>query len=180
MIPVERSLRQLFHQVVSECYDSTLGMHDLEISTYVADLLTEFCRADNVYRIRDSDGHPVHELNRMLAAADPVMGTAASFDEEREIRKHIGDYTLFFAGMYPESMHLWRQGHGESFFEMVQAGKESYYIVSQFDLFEYASEAPFFGRLSTSFEDCIYGLSLVRGELDALKAIPPSNAHSAK
>jgi hypothetical protein len=56
---------------------------------------------------------------------------------------------------------------------MVQAGKESYYIVSQFDLFEYAQEAPFFGRLSGSFEACIYGLNMVRGELDRRKAISP-------
>lgn len=173
-MPEDISLRQLFHQVVFRCYDSGLGMHDAEISTYVADLLTEFCRADNVYRIHDAQGRPVRELNQMLAAADPVLGTASSFGEEREIRKHIGDYTLFFAGMYPESMHLWRQHHGEGLFEMVQAGKESYYIVSQFDLFEYAEEAPFFARLSTSFEDCIYGLNLVRGELDRLKTPAPS------
>ena len=56
---------------------------------------------------------------------------------------------------------------------MVQAGKESYYIVSQFDLFEYAQEAPFFARLSGSFEACIYGLNMVRGELDRRKAISP-------
>ena len=177
MIPLEHSLRQLFHQIVLECYDSRLGMHDPEISTYVADLLTEFCCADNVYRLRDFAGHPVSELNRMLAAADPVLGSAASFDEEREVRKHIGDYTLFFAGMYPESGRRWRQCGGESFFQMVQTGKESYYIVSQFDLFEYASEAPFFARLSTSFEDCIYGLTLVRGELDRLKSPATSTAH---
>jgi hypothetical protein len=175
-MPQESSLRQLFHKVVSQCYDSCLGMHDAEIATYVADLLTEFCRADNVYRIRDAQGHPVRELSGMLVAADPVLGTAASFDEEREIRKHIGDYTLFFTGMYPESMHLWRQCQGEGFLEMVQAGKESYYIVSQFDLFEYAQEAPFFGRMATSFEDCIYGLNLVRGELDRLKALAPPYA----
>jgi hypothetical protein len=175
--PQQHSLRQLFHDVVSECYDSRLGLHDAEIWTYVADLLTEFCRADNIYRIRDAHGNPVREVGEMLVAADPIHGTAASFDAEREIRKHIGDYTLFFTGMYPDSMHLWRHRRGESFFEMVQAGKESYYIVSQFDLFEYALEAPFFGRLSTSFEDCIYGLNLVRDELDRLKAIaPPSSA----
>ena len=57
---------------------------------------------------------------------------------------------------------------------MVQAGKESYYIVSQFDLFEYKQEAPFFARLSGSFEACIYGLNMVRGELDRRKAISPS------
>ena len=87
--------------------------------------------------------------------------------------EHIGDYTLFFTGMYPESMHRWGQQQRDSFFQMVQAGKESYYIVSQFDLFEYAREAPFFARLSGSFETCIYGLNMVRGELDRLKAISP-------
>ena len=51
---------------------------------------------------------------------------------------------------------------------------KSYYIVSQFDLFEYAKEAPFFGRLSSSFEACIYGLNMVRSELDRLKAIAPT------
>lgn len=174
-MPQEHSLRQLFHEVVSDCYDSRLGMHDSEIATYIADLLTEFGRVENIYRVRDLHGNPVRELTEMVLAADPIHGTAASFDEERQIRKHIGDYALFFTGMYPDSMHLWRSRGGESFFEMVETGKESYYIVSQFDLFEYAQEAPFFARLAGSFEECIYGLNLVRGELDRLKAIAPSN-----
>ena len=173
MIPLENSLRQLFHEVVSECYDSRLGLRDAEISSYVADLLTEFCRAENIYRIRDAAGNPLREVGEMLLASDPVHGTAASFGEERELRKHIGDYTLFFAGMYPESTHRWGQLQRDSFLQMVQAGKESYYIVSQFDLFEYAQEAPFFGRLSGSFEACIYGLNMVRGELDRRRAISP-------
>lgn len=176
MIPQENSLRQLFHDLVSDCYDSRLGMHDAEIATYVADLLTEFCRSENVYRVRDALGNPVSGIQEMLAAADPIHGSAASFDEERQVRKHIGDYTLFFTGMYPDSMHLWRRRGNDSFFEMVQAGKESYYIVSQFDLFEYALEAPFFARLSGAFEECIYGLSLVRDELDLAKATAPDSA----
>jgi hypothetical protein len=179
LIPLEHSLRHLFHEVVSECYDSRLGFRDAEISSYVADLLTEFCRAENIYRIRDAAGNPVREVGEMLLAADPVHGTASSFGEERERRKHIGDYTLFFAGMYPESTHRKGNRQCDSYFEMVQAGKESYYIVSQFDLFEYAQEAPFFARLSGSFEACIYGLNLVRGELDRRKAIPPPRSLSS-
>ena len=179
MIPLEHSLRQLFHAVVTDCYDSQLGLRDAEISSYVADLLTEFCRAERIYRVRDAAGNPVREVGEMLVAADPVHGTAASFGQEREIRKHIGDYTLFFTGMYPESMNLWGKTRRESFFEMVQTGKESYYIVSKFDLCEYKEEAEFFGRLSGSFEACIYGLNLVRGELDRLKALPAPNAFSA-
>ena len=173
MIPLEHSLRHLFHEVVSECYEARLGLRDAEISSYVADLLTEFCHSENIYRIHDAAGKPVREVGEMLVASDPVHGTAASFDQERERRKHIGDYTLFFTGMYPESMHKGGDPQSENFFRMVHTGKESYYIVSQFDLFEYANEAPFFARLSGAFESCIYGLNLVRAELDRLKAISP-------
>jgi hypothetical protein len=172
LIPLEHSLRQLFHEVVTDCYDARLGLRDAEISSYVADLLTEFCRADNIYRIRDAAGNPLREVSEMLHASDPVHGTASSFGQERERRKHIGDYTLFFTGMYPESTQSWERQR-DNFLTMVQAGKESYYIVSQFDLFEYAQEAPFFARLSSSFEACTYGLNMVRGELDRIKAICP-------
>ena len=48
----------------------------------------------------------------------------------------------------------------------MHAGKESYYIVSQFNLFEYEQEAPLFGRLSDWFERCILGLTIVRDELE--------------
>jgi hypothetical protein len=178
LIPLEHSLRQLFHQVVSDCYDARLGLRDPEISSYVADLLTEFCRSDNIYRIRDAAGNPLRELGQMLLASDPVLGTAESFGQERERRKHIGDFTLFFTGMYPESTQSW-QRQTDNFLTMVQAGKESYYVVSQFDLFEYAYEAPFFARLSSSFEACIYGLNMVRTELDRLKAICPPGSSSS-
>jgi hypothetical protein len=100
-----------------------------------------------------------------VVAADPIFGAASSFDEEREVRRHIGDYALFATGMYPESTQLWRHSGESSFIEMVRTGKESYYIVSQFDLFEYKEEAPLFGRLSEEFERCMYGLSHVREEL---------------
>jgi hypothetical protein len=172
LIPLEHSLRQLFHEVVADCYDARLGLRDAEISSYVADLLTEFCRTDNIYRIRDAAGNPVRAIDDMLLASDPVHGSASSFGQERERRKHIGDYTLFYTGMYPEATQHWERQR-DNFLTMVQAGKESYYIVSQFDLFEYAQEAPFFARLSSSFEACIYGLNMVRSELDHLKAITP-------
>lgn len=165
MIPERHPLRQLFHEVVADCYATHCEIEDPELTTYIGDLLTEFSAAENLYRIRDAEGRPVKAVKDMVLAADPVFGAAASFDEEREVRRHIGDYALFATGMYPESMHLWRHSGDSSFLEMVNTGKESYYIVSQFDLFEYKSEAPLFARLSEDFERCMYGLNQVREEL---------------
>jgi hypothetical protein len=170
MIPEEHALRQLFHRTVSECYAEHLGVHDREVTSYIADLLTEFCVFENLYCILDAEGKPVKEVSQMLAAADPVLGTASSFDTERKVRKHIGDYALFSTGMYPEAVQRSRFAGDTSFLEMVRTGKESYYIVSQFNLFEYQSEAPFFARLAEEFESYMYGLTKVRGELDRMGA----------
>jgi hypothetical protein len=168
MIPERHPLRQLFHEVVAGCYATHSGISDPEITSYIGDLLTEFTATEKLYRIRDAEGRPLRAIQEMVRASDPIFGGAASFDEEREVRRHIGDYALFATGMYPESMHLWRHSGESSFVEMVRAGKESYYIVSQFDLFEYESEAPLFARLSEDFERCMYGLGRVREELDRM------------
>jgi hypothetical protein len=165
MISDSHPLRQLFHEIVADCYAANTGINDPELTSYVGDLLTEFSAADRLYRIRDAEGRPVRAVREMLAAADPVYGNASSFDEEREVRRHIGDYALFATGMYPESMQLWRHSGSSSFLDMVSTGKESYYIVSQFDLFEYKMEAPLFARLSEDFEACMHGLNCVREEL---------------
>lgn len=166
MISERHPLRQLFHEVVAGCYHRHTGIDDPELTSYIGDLLTEFTASESLYSIRDSEGKPVKDVREMVAAADPVFGPAASFDEERKFRRHIGDYALFATGMYPESTNLWRHTGDAGFLEMVKTGKESYYIVSQFDLFEYRDEAPLFARLSDEFERCMYGLKRVREELD--------------
>lgn len=166
----QQPLRQFFEKLVVECYGARMGIEDPEISGYITNLLTDFSRVDRLYSIHGASGNPLREISAMAVASDPVHGTAASFGEERELRKHIGDYALFLTGMYPDSSHNARRGQGNSFAELVDTGKESYYIVSQFDLFEFAAEAPFFARMAERFEDCMQGLNLVRGEIDRLRA----------
>jgi hypothetical protein len=53
----------------------------------------------------------------------------------------------------------------EGFVDFVKAGKESYYIVSQFEHFEYANVAPLFRRMAEEFERMVYGLNQVKNEL---------------
>ena len=170
-------LEPFFQQAVRNSYEGKLGLHDPGVTAYVARLLCEFSEADNLYKVRDEAGRPIEELTEMINAADPVHGTAPSFDAERALRKHIGDYALFVAGMYPEAMgsNRRRRRHQPSLDELIHAGKESYFIVSQFNLFEYEQEAPLFARLSDRFERCILGLTLVREEIGPRKPLmlPP-------
>ena len=73
--------------------------------------------------------------------------------------------------MFPESInHLrLRRQRLENFVDFMKAGKESYYIVSKFDQFEYARLAPLFAKLSKEFESCVYGLNLVKDDLQEMQ-----------
>ncbi len=173
-------LEPFFHQAVRNSYEGKLGIHDPDVTGYVAHLLCEFSEAENLYKVRGEDGRPIEDLAAMMVAADPVNGTATSFDAERAMRKHIGDYALFVAGMYPEAMDSPRRLRYKhpSLQELIRIGKESYFIVSQFNIFEYEEEAPLFARLSDRFERWILGLTLVREDLDPNKPLmlpPPAN-----
>ena len=170
-------LEPFFHQAVRKSYEGKLGLHDPDVTGYVARLLCEFSDAGNLYCMRDDSGQPIDRLEEMERAADPVNGTAPSFDRERALRKHIGDYALFVAGMYPEAAESKRRlrHRTPSLAELIRAGKQSYFIVSQFNLFEYEKEAPLFARLSDNFERWLLGLTLVREELGPRKPLqlPP-------
>ena len=166
MVPESNPLQQFFTEIIERNYDEA-GVRQHEVHAYVANLLTEFCEADNLYKIRNADGRPLSDVGEMLLESDPVYGPAPSFDRERQVRKHIGDYSLFFTGMFPESLNRWRlrRNRLESFIDFVKAGKESYYIVSRFEHFEYAKVAPLFRRMSRDFEALVYGLNQVKNEL---------------
>lgn len=170
-------LEPFFQQIVRNSYEGKLGLNDPDLTVYVARILCEFSQADKLYGMRDAKGRPIEQIEEMERAADPIHGTAASFDAERALRKYIGDYALFVAGMYPEgtgSGHRPRR-HRPSIEELIRAGKQSYFIVSQFNLFEYEQEAPLFVRLSDSFERLLLGLTLVREDLGPRKPrqLPP-------
>jgi hypothetical protein len=103
----------------------------------------------------------------MVNASDPVHGTARSFITERMTRKYIGDYSLFLAGMCPEAIESnpGVKSNRPTLADLIRIGKESYYIVSQFNVFEFENEAPLYGQLSSVFEHCILGLAIARRDL---------------
>jgi hypothetical protein len=164
-------LQDFFQGLVAQTFASTIGVQDNELTGYLSAMLSSFCQAEELYKIRTAAGRTLSDVGEMLLESDPVFGTASSFDREREVRKHIGDYTLFFAGMFPESINhcRLRRQRLESVVDFIKAGKESYYIVSQFDVFEYASAAALFAKLSDRFEDCVCGLNMVKNELDVMQ-----------
>ena len=63
-------LEPFFHQAVRNSYEGKLGLHDPDVTGYVAHLLCEFSDADKLYSVRDEAGRPIEELSAMMLAAD--------------------------------------------------------------------------------------------------------------
>ena len=153
--PISEShpLRALFAELIQHRLLGTAQLNDAPVARYVAGVLVDFCHVENLYRIRDSRGRALEDVGEMLIASNPLL-EGRSFVYEREVRKHIGDYTLFLAGLFPEHLaRVRRQGvRLDSLVDYLKAGKESYSVVAAFNQFEFAKEAPLFRRLSDNFE----------------------------
>jgi len=164
-------LRTLFQHLVRGNFRRGAQLDDAEVADYVSGLLTEFTHVENLHRVRNARGQRLADVTDMLIESNPLL-EAQSFDRERAVRKHVGDYTLFITGLFPEavaSLPRLRPLSVDRFVDYVAVGKESYRVVAAFNLCEYREEAPLFGRLSFHFEQCVHGLNLVKQDLERMQ-----------
>jgi len=166
----DQTLKGLLEDLVQHNFEENLHLLDRDVEAYVVDLLIRFSQTENIYRIRDARGKPLEDVGEMLIASNPLL-EGANFDWEREVRKHIGDFTLFYAGLFPEAVNHWRlrRQRLDALLDYVQTGKESYYIVSEFKQFEYKTSAPLFKKMSEEFERCVFGLNLVKRDFERMQ-----------
>ena len=125
-ISPEHPLRQLFGELVRRHFARGVHLHDADVAEYVSGVLTDFTHVDNLYRIRNARGRRIVEVAEMLVESNPLL-EASSFDREREVRKHVGDFTLFFTGLFPEavaSLPSLRPLSLDTFIDYVAAGGE--------------------------------------------------------
>ena len=163
----DHPLRHYFVEALHDSVGREPGMEMSEdVENYLTDLMVNFLDIDNVYEIRDPDGRPVRSVSEMLAEGD-IRQHASSFDREREVHRHVGDFLLFWSGLFPEFLKQMRApGSKDVLLDPIRQGRFSYYVVSTFEQGAYAHEAPLFRKLSDGFEQYQYGLSLVRASFE--------------
>lgn len=161
-----KDLGAFFSEVVRQAFRRRFGMTDEELCAYLSGMLTQFTLFDNVYRLRSTAGQRLTEVAEMLVEGD-VRLNATSFAREREVHRHIGDFTLFWTGIYPESVPRMKSVSHDLLIDYRRQGKESYHIVSTFEIGQYRDQAPLFKRLSEEFDQCVEGLHLVRKSWDS-------------
>jgi hypothetical protein len=159
---LEHPLRRLFAGLTEQTFNAALGVADPALTDYLSGLLSRFIHLDALYRLKNADGKRLEEVAEMMIEAEamPPEGRTA-----REVHRHIGDFTLFWTGVYPESLRKLRHALSkDQFIDYCEQGKRSYYIASTFEDEPFREEAPVLRRLSSEFELCAYGLNQVRRE----------------
>jgi hypothetical protein len=154
-------LRRFFAGAAESIFQTRLGVADPRLIDYISDMLTRFVRWDALHRVRTPRGAPVEQVADMVAEADVRVG-----DARREVHRHIGDFTLFWTGVYPEALRRLRSPAKKDYFvDYCAQGKRAYWIASEIEAAG-ESDAPgeLLERLSVQFEMCAYGLGQIRRE----------------
>ena len=97
----------LFFYLITRHELSLMGLDDRETADYVAELLAEFSREERLLRPLDDSDFASEYLVDMLEKI--------SRSEEANrfaLRAHIGNYTLFMTGLYPERIRHREERHG--------------------------------------------------------------------
>ena len=154
------SLRDLFAALTEQAFQVDLGIADTRLTDYLTDLLMRFIRFDAIFRFRSTVGRRLEDVAEMMFEAEQRQGRP-----RREIYRHIGDFTLFWTGVYPEALcHLQSPDRKDHLLDYLEQGKRSYLIASEYEDAPYQDEAPVLRRLSVEFELCSVGLQQVRKE----------------
>src|SRR2546425_268202 len=176
-IPDHHPLRKLFGTLAEKAFTDKLGWPDFNVSDYISQLLVEFTHTDNLYRIKSAKGERGEAVVDLLYESE-VTHEAMSFEREREVHRHIGDFTLFMAGLFPEYLKRIKTAgliyHKDFLVDYIKTGKRSYRLVAEYIQGSPVSAKeepapPLFLKLSENFELCVVGLGYIRGDLDRMQ-----------
>ncbi len=154
----EEVFRRFFAGVTEHAFTARLGVADPPLVDYLTSMLVSFIRTDAVFSLRTPTGDRLNQVVDMLAEAQARQGSA-----RRRVHRHIGDFTLFWTGVYPEvAEESLRKGRKDSLLDYRRQGKRNYLIASRLPADQNSAPDDVLERLSEQFELCVYGLGEVR------------------
>ena len=118
-------LRRFFAGLTEYAFHTRLGVADPPLVDYLSELLVRFVRSDEIYPVRTPRGERLVQVSDMLVEAEHRAGSA-----RQQVHRHIGDFTLFWTGVYPEVADGMRRSGKDAFLDYQQQGKRAYWIAS--------------------------------------------------
>lgn len=154
----DSTARRFFAGLTEYAFQSRLGVADPPLVDYVSELLERFVRSSDVYGVRSVRGEPLTQVADMMLEAEERIGPA-----RRRVHRHIGDFTLFWMGVYPEMAdRMKRLGLKDALLDYRDQGRRAYYLASRIPTENESAPGELLERMAEQFELIEYGLSEVR------------------
>jgi hypothetical protein len=146
-------LKRFFTTIVQRAFRE-LGLAGPPIVEDIGAMLADFADVNHLYRLRSIEGKRVDSLVSLMLE---LPGAGARTQLERDLRRYIGDYTLFMSGIFRN--HAERGGYLDFY---IETGRKSYWAVSEIDVALYRAGFLVFQELSRKFEFYSGALDYVR------------------
>jgi hypothetical protein len=161
-VPHDHPLFRLFRGFVEHAFCVRLGVANPALTDYLAEMLARFVHIDCLYALRNSGGRPLQEVAEMLM--ESWFPEPMTFQQRRAVlHKHVGDFTLFWTGVYPEGLaRLRAAATKDRLIDYVAQGKRSYHLAAEAERPAQPTEAVVLDELADRFESCAAGLGLAR------------------
>lgn len=141
------SSRFYFYILVRQVFRRS-GIDDRAVADYVAEVLTEFARAERARCVVPGGPTPLDYFFEMLAALQTADARTSFF-----IRAHIGNYSLFLSGVFPERIRFRAEARGFPSVKYYDAlGRTHYRAASDHRLAQRYEVAGIFQTLADRFE----------------------------
>lgn len=124
------------------------GVEDRAVADYVAEVLAEFAQAERARCVLPGSLSPMDYFFEMLAALNSADDRTGFF-----IRAHIGNYSLFFSGVFPDRIRFRAEARGfpdVRYYESL--GRTQFRAASDHRLAQKYDVAEIFSTLSDRFE----------------------------
>jgi hypothetical protein len=133
-------------------------------------MLTRFARTENLFPRGAAVPRLETVVDMLLDIQHVWRDDSPDFHPEHEVsvRRHIGDYTLFMTGLFPE-----RVQRTASMRYYVTEGKQAYHFVSEHARVRGGRERAPYGRLSERFEGYMRALDYARRAYFVDPSLPP-------
>jgi hypothetical protein len=142
----DNTLQNFFRNVIRQSFWQ-LGINDATVADYVADVLTDFAKTENLYPVRSRAGKRMDSVVGILSGRSTAPTDETQLLKERSMRKYLGDYALFMSGIFRS--HVEGKGYLDYY---IEEGSRSYWTVSELDLSLYRTGFILFQELSKKFE----------------------------
>ncbi len=146
--PVKRLFRSLADRALTQS-----SLPDKDLLLYLRNLLVNFIYVENLYRLRGEKGKPLVYLIDMLKKAGEIPKS-----QRKIVYRHIGDFSLFILGMFPESLNRARRNIPRSYY--AETGHRSYMVASELE--KNLDTTVVFKKLADKFERCVLCLNWIR------------------